>query len=103
MRLIIVPSENPASTKRITPSLVNVGVFSSFRVAFSPPSTGGLMMRTVAEPVTFPSFSFPPSPPRDRLDDRELDPDPKILVLPCPASASFGFFNCLKNGSPADH
>src|SRR5215212_3325249 len=56
IRLIMVPSEKPASTKRMMPSLFNVGVFSSLGVALSPLSTGGLIIRTVADPVTLPSF-----------------------------------------------
>src|SRR5215475_4720034 len=97
MRLIIVPSENPASTKRITLSFVNVGVFSNLAVVFSPLSVGGLMMRTVADPLRLFSFSFPPRPPRDRLEDREFDPDPKILVPSLCESPPFDFLESLKN------
>jgi hypothetical protein len=77
---MMVPSEKPASIMAITPSLSSVLTFSSF-IGTLPASAGGLMILTVAEPVKFPSFSLPPRTPRERLDDLELLPDPKMSAL----------------------
>src|SRR4030095_12809415 len=93
---MIVPSEKPAATRRITSSLFSVGVLSSFGTP--PASLGGRMIRTVAEPVTLFSLSVPPRVPRDF--DCELEPplEPKIFV-PEPFPSPVRFPDDLKNAS----
>src|SRR5215813_9615873 len=77
MRLIMVPSEKPASTSWITESFVSVGVFSSFTGA-DPSSTGGRMMRTVAEPVVCDSPVLAPFMPRPFIRLLDDPPEPNI-------------------------
>ena len=81
MRLIMVPSEKPASTRPMIDWLVSVGVFSNFRPApFS--SAGGLRMRTVAFPEVLREPSFEPLVPLPRVSFLVPARSPKISSPP---------------------
>jgi hypothetical protein len=85
IRLMIVPSENPASTNESRLRCQRRSLLELRRSTLTA-SVGGLMMRTVADPLRFPVVLISTKPPRDRLDDCELEPDPKILSPLWPAN-----------------